>query len=656
MALQFTLLRTACLLIAGCILCPSLFSASATPPANVPIQADLVKSIDAARAKTGDPILAEVHIAWQSSDCTLRKGAILEGHVVSVSQRTKNSKISQLAVSFESAECGPRQMKRLPLTIAAVMAPAPVSAFDVHGDDTTQPLSEAVGLGLNGGLRSLSAASSTVFNEPRRYKAPKAVMPGQVIGIENVKLSVGDGPAGSSVLSSTKRNIRLETASQLVLVPSVGSPQAAIKPATTTIAKTVNTSPSTSANPVAPPIPTFTDETELCQPPKCNTENIPITIQQAAKTLAEIPISNLGYSPRLHRELESFDYDAAVAYLGPRYLLFTFNPHQLVFRDQPEEHPPSVRIIQADLFDLTEMKLTKRMQWRITNYGQYLWPLAGDKVLIHAGQELRTYGAGLKLEHSISLNGPLDFVRTSPSGSFFAVGIIHERHTQAVHQALLDAQNQEPEEDVEVKVFNANYRILASVMRSSRDPWPVLSDTGEVRLLSVGKEHWRIAEYAWDGPKRVIAQFNSTCTPELNMTSLGQLFVIGCDRLNTGKWYRMLNAEGKAVLKGWASSADLAETAVASPAGDIFAIRAATANGARTQNSPFHGTDLQSERIAVYDSRDGQRLFAVQLPAPVPTNQSFTVSPAGDVLAVLARDTIILYQLPGTHVQSDLGK
>src|SRR5581483_10867236 len=99
-----------------------------------------------------------------------------------------------------------------------------------------------------------------------------------------------------------------------------------------------------------------------------------------------------------------------------------------------------------------------------------------------------------------------------------------------------------------------------------------------------------------------------------------------------------------------------AETAVASPAGDIFAIRAATANGARTQNSPFHGTDLQSERIAVYDSTDGQRLFAVQLPAPVPTNQSFTVSPAGDVLAVLARDTIILYQLPGTHVQSDLGK
>src|SRR5581483_7795946 len=107
MALQFTLLRTACLLIAGCMLCPSLFSASATPPANVPIQADLAKSIDAARAKTGDPILAEVNIAWQSSDCTLRKGAILEGHVVSVSQRTKNSKMSQLAVSFESAECGP---------------------------------------------------------------------------------------------------------------------------------------------------------------------------------------------------------------------------------------------------------------------------------------------------------------------------------------------------------------------------------------------------------------------------------------------------------------------------------------------------------------------------------------------------------------------
>jgi hypothetical protein len=36
---------------------------------------------------------------------------------------------------------------------------------------------------------------------------------------------------------------------------------------------------------------------------------------------------------RLNRELERFDYDSALAY-PEQQLLFTFNPHRLVLRDE----------------------------------------------------------------------------------------------------------------------------------------------------------------------------------------------------------------------------------------------------------------------------------------------------------------------------------
>lgn len=172
-----------------------------------PIQAETVKSIEAGRVQVGDPIYAKVELAWNHSDCALREGAILKGRIVAQNARSKGTKSSGIALLFESGQCGRREMRPLPLTVAAVLAPDPNRRSSLFDDQQSPPLNEAADLSLGQAgsgspMRSMLAATSTVLLEPPRYKPPQMVMPGQVIGMGDVKLGVGTGPEGSSVLTS----------------------------------------------------------------------------------------------------------------------------------------------------------------------------------------------------------------------------------------------------------------------------------------------------------------------------------------------------------------------------------------------------------------------------------------------------------------------
>src|SRR5258705_6943655 len=109
----------------------------------VPVQASLVHSLEAGRIKVGDSVLAKVSVRWKSSECDLRQGAILKGRVIAQTARSKTVKNSEIALLFESGECGGSALKLLPLTIAAVMAGNPPLAPSKF---PSPPLKDAVGL------------------------------------------------------------------------------------------------------------------------------------------------------------------------------------------------------------------------------------------------------------------------------------------------------------------------------------------------------------------------------------------------------------------------------------------------------------------------------------------------------------------------------
>lgn len=614
-----------------------------------PVQTELVKALDAGRAQNGDTILARTSIAWKSKDCDLRKGAILQGHVVSQVAHSRNS-ASELSLTFDSAQCGGQDMKPFPLTVAALLAPARNRNSSLYGEEQSQPLSEAVGLSLNGSMRSLQAAADTVFNEPPRAKPVKAVMPGQVIGLGSLKLSVGTGSEGSSVLSDAKRNVRLEAATQFVLVPKVTTTVASAGAASPPVNPNPPATSSLSTAPSAPPKPaeeeSLADETSLCAPPDCNIAlNEPQLEKTPVKPSSAISIADFGYRPRINREFSRFDYDAAIAYLGPSQLLFTFNPHELVPR--PEREPSAtLHMVRAVVIDLNSMKAVRTLDWRVPDTNQYLWSVGRNHVIVHVGRELRLYGSGLKLEQRYSLGGPLAFLQTSPANNYLAVGVLRERHTPAIHRQLFDAENREPEEDVELKILDSEFRVYATTMSSSRNTPPVLTELGELRISGAGKARWRLAERTWDGQTRAVGTLISSCRPDIASMAGQLLFVVGCDRTSGAKWYRVLRLSGRPLLKGGPSSADLERSASWSPGNGTFAIAVATASKAVLPDEIFRVSDVDHQQISVYQPETGQRLFDLNLSTPLPTLQTFTLSPEGKQLAVLHSDQIDLYSVP----------
>jgi hypothetical protein len=629
------------------------FAVSEAPP--VPIQAELVKAMQAGHIKAGDPILARVEIEWKNSHCFLRKGATLKGRVIAENERTKTTRNSEIALLFESGECNGKDMKPLPLTVAAMVAPNPrdTNLFD---DEQTPPLADAVGLNLNGdkigvtgnGMRSVSQAAQTVIFQPTQPKAPQAVMPGQVVGLPDVRLSVGTGPEGSSVLTDDRHNLRLETGSQFVLVPSVkaeSSASAKIVPAAAVTSKPgtpqVSTPQVSASQTTAPAIPEFQDTTEICEPPNCSIAAATDTALTASGSLSMISIKRLGHVSSPNRDMYHFDREAALAYLGENELLFTFNPHELIPRVGMSG---PWRTIRSVLINTKKEKIERVEDWQVPDGGQYLWPMGSNQVLVHIGKQLRIYGPGLKLERSLPVNGPLAFVAISPSSKYFAVGVTQERHTPAIHQQLEDAESREPEEDVEVRVLDANFRQLAKVMRSSLAAYPVLSNEGEIRIPTIGKNRWRVVEHTWAGQRRVLAEVSSTCRVEATSLPPDLLFLTGCEE-TSGTWYRMLGADGKPVLKGRSTSEELEQLAEGQDASGLFAVAVTKASKSLAHEAAFRSADLENEHIVVYRASNGQKLFATDIASPTPTSQTFGISPSGNQLAVFKNDEITFYAM-----------
>jgi hypothetical protein len=616
-----------------------LCSAADQPADRTPIQAELVRSIEAGRVQVGDPVYAKVALAWDHSGCKLREGAILKGHIVTQTPRSKAVRSSGIALLFDTGQCGGRDMKPLPLTVAAVLAPDPMGGSSLFGDRENQPLNEAVGLSLNGGMRSMQSAAQTAILEPPRSKPPQTVMPGQVIGMGDVKLTVGNGPEGSSILTSEKHNMRLESGSKLVLVPSV-----------TAAAADSNSAESSSGTAPTSPTPSFDDaidEAEICVPPSCSlalSESQPeIPSQTADFTL---PLKPLGFASSADQAMYDLDHADTVSYIGSDRLLFTFNPHLLVPRTTADIALPKLHVVRAALIDLPTMKVLRTVDWRIHDTRQYLWSFGADHVLVHVGGELRLYDRNLKAEQRLPLDGPLAFVAVAPSGSYLAVGMVRERHTEAIHRELRDAEDSEPEEDVEVRVLDSSFHPLASVMRSSRDVTPVLSEAGEIRIPTIGKNRWRIAEYTWTGQRRVLSQVASTCRPEAASVPPNLLLVTGCDRIGNGKWFRVVRPDGKLVLKGESQSTEKGHTASGTAGASFFAVGVMELSKAIDDSAPFHSSDLKSLHVGVYGVENGKKVTGVSIPSPLPTVQTFALSPDSRHLAVLESDQIVVYSLP----------
>jgi hypothetical protein len=638
-------------LTAALVLCWATVSAEkiAKPGAD-PIQAELMADLHARLLKVGGTVYARVRVEWRSPTCVLKNGAVLEAHVVSVVPSVKPVKASEVGLAFTGAQCGDLKMGPFNLLLSAIAAPPQDSDLGLLSYSLpVRAMSGVSGLVVLNSMRisndsTLQTASPEVYLEP---VIPRMEM-GDVYGVKGLRLSVGTGPENSSILTSKDHDVALEKHSLLLLVPA----QWTIAPAS---GEPGNAQPE-SGEPTAripfvartaalPPKPPLND-IDVCAPPQCNVALPSGNAIDVGHAAATISIRELGYAPRPQRDAFNFVHDEVLAYLGPRELLVAFNPHELVSRDT-QRQGSTVRVIRAALVDTETHRVTHTVDWELPDNRQYLWPLSDGRVLVHVGSELRVYGEGLQIQNRVYLDGPLAFVRVTPDGGFIAVGVLHERHTPELHAQLHENLNGDPEEDVNILVLNRNFETIAKTTVQSNLMAPTLLNEGQVALAAQSNMRYRISMVTWDNHASVVARFSSSCTPELSSIAPDLLFLVSCDKQNGGREYRVLRANGKLALKGDSTLNECGHAAEGSANQEAFVVKIVQSTLPVPPGSPMSASQFSSEELRVYRAADGKRLLSVRAGSPSMSRDGYALAPDASQLAVLTRDQLAVYSVPG---------
>jgi hypothetical protein len=635
--------------VALALCCATVSAEKIAKPGADPIQAELMADLHARLLKVGQTVFARVSVEWRSPTCLLRNGAVLEAHVVSVVPSIKPVKASEVGLAFTRAQCGDLKMGPFNLLLSAVAAPPE--------DPDLGILSESLPVRAMSGIKgSLVLNSMRISNDPTLNListiylfplVPRMEM-GDVYRIKGLKLSVGTGPENSSILTSKDHDVALEKHFMFLLVPAqwsiarVSAEPGGAQPESTEPVTRIPAAAGAEVIPVHPPL----NDIDLCAPPQCNVALPSGNANDVGHAADSISIRDLGYSPRPQRDAFYFIHDEALAYLGPRELLVAFNPHELVSRDA-QRMGSTVRVIRAAVLDTQTHRVTHTVDWALPDNRQYLWPLANGRVLVHVGSELRVYGEGLQIQNRVPLDGPLAFVRVTPDGSFIALGVLHERHTPELHAQLRENLNGDPEEDVTILVLNSNFETIAQSTTRSNLLAPTLLNEGQVTLSALSNMRYRLSMVTWDNHNSVVARFTSSCTPELSSIAPDFIFLVSCDKSTQGREYRVLRRDGKLALKGDSTENDCGHAAEGSANQEAFVVKIVQSSVPVPPGAPLNAAHFSSEELRVYRATDGKRLLAVRAGSPSLSRDGYALAPDASQLAVLTRDELAFYPVPG---------
>jgi hypothetical protein len=177
---------------------------------------------------------------------------------------------------------------------------------------------------------------------------------------------------------------------------------------------------------------------------------------------------------------------------------------------------------------------------------------------------------------------------------------------------------------------------------------PALLDSGIISLVAGARSLWKIELTDWQQHARRLAELSSACTPLVQTLPAGLIFVSGCQADSGGKWYRMLRADGKTLLRGTSSNGTIPEYVDASFTGSVFAVGVEHAIRDVDWNTGMHIADLNSMTVAVYRASDGKRIYATKVQSHAVDHRVFALSDSGERLAILGDDSLRIYRTAST--------
>jgi len=194
------------------------------PGSVIPVQ--LTKTVDAKKAKPGDPVIASVtqDLKTNSGELIVPKDTKIVGHVTEAQPRTKEQKGSELGIAFDRAVTKSGEMKQ-PMSIQAIIAP-----LDNDSGGSSSPGGPVTGGGaatspmagrapVSGAAQPRPASTSGTDAQAGGNSRPPINGSTQgVIGMPELKLEANaENAALGSVVSSAKSNVKLESGTLMLL-------------------------------------------------------------------------------------------------------------------------------------------------------------------------------------------------------------------------------------------------------------------------------------------------------------------------------------------------------------------------------------------------------------------------------------------------------
>jgi hypothetical protein len=213
----------------------------AQAPAAQPLFANLTMPLDISNAKIGSKFQARLIAPWSGNGCTLRLGALVQGHVSQIERRSKAAPRSSLSLVFDTAECNRQRNTPFNAILIALLGPpdappgmgkAPSLTDQAALTGSAATAAPTVAPSPTSGFRSVEASAAMNQDVPVGRTLPTQWKIGMVVDVP-MNLTVGTVANTASIVWSTSTNALLEGQTTLILIaipPSPPAPQPAPAP------------------------------------------------------------------------------------------------------------------------------------------------------------------------------------------------------------------------------------------------------------------------------------------------------------------------------------------------------------------------------------------------------------------------------------------
>ncbi len=615
--------------------------------------------VDSRRSAEGASFFVKTASEWKEGRCVLPTGTTLEGRIARVQHKGSGIKRSgakreELGLRFLNLPCpGDDAKEILPVLVAIggqqhdtradyIVQQELVRVFSSNLKSVAESSSSGVGsanASAPGALRSVSAGNVGSYTSGASAERPLHLQ--EVRGLAGVTLSLPDLTTDPTLLSSSEQ-ILIDPGSRFLLILEL-----APRPEPETPLEKKAGEPVLEFRPVAPPAKEIV-ELENCVDTGCALADSGTQVADAGQLARNLSLRAFGFRVRSNRVLRSFAEDAAIRFLGEDQLLVTFNAHALMVRSTEESaRLAGPRSIRALLFSLKTGKVIRAEDWRVPDDSQYLWPLDGGRVLAHIGRALVIYGPGLKVERQWTPPGDVHFLRVAPSRQLIVAGVTRERHSPEQHRRLKEflGPGQSVEEDFDLTVLDGALNVTSTRHLEHSLTLSEVLDAGLILADPGLRDSWTLKELSWNGKQREIVRVTSSCPVRIETLPTNLILVVGCSPDQTSSWYKIVRSSGKTLLTGNDGANALLQHADAPTGAGVFAIGIAQAFRPVDFDHGMVTSDFQNVAVSVYRIEDGHRLFATRSQKGAVNRQSFALSDAGDLLAVLSGDEVGLYRV-----------